>query len=291
MREALEKALRDLFGGSTVTTPKPEKEERPKVRHLDDELKGLFGTEQKEGERHVPVKENFPLQEDKRDAEKFTTSKNTLRREQLPQREYMTSEDYTRVKVRHWKEEYILPEITNPVAVGLYALFRAYHEEMGYSPLSLTTSYVYLRDDTGEIISAEERNKLGRDVHTTNILYGLRELYRRSGGGSSDYQLAQALEQLTDAGYLIYDGAGYKASEKQPERLYNADEFLSFSKASGIAVSFSPTGSLTLEGDNEGAKQRLKYMLNYSRSLGIPDTLRCTIIDRLEGRQVFYDEP
>lgn len=291
MKEALEKALKDLFGGSTVATPKPEKKERPKVITLDDALKGLFGTAQEEGEKPVPVKENFPLQEYKRDAEKFTTSQDTLRREQLPQREYMTNEDYTRVKVRHWKEEYILPEITNHVAVGLYALFRAYHAERRHSPLCLNTSYVYLREDTGEFISAEERKKLGRDVHTTKILYGLQELYRRSGGGSSDYQLTLALEQLTDAGYLVCDSAGYIASEKQPERLYNADEFLSFSRASGITVSFSPTGSLTLEGDDEGAKQRLQHMLDYSRSLGIPDTLRCTVIDRLKGRPVFYDEP
>lgn len=277
MNIALEEALKDLFRGSTITTPKPEKRERLKPILLDDALKGLFGTAQKEREKPVPVKENFPLQE-----------------QLQPQREYMVSEDYTRVKVRHWKEEYILPEITNPVAVGLYALFRAYHAERGHSPLSLNTSYVYLREDTGEFISAEECKKLGREVHTTKILYGLQELYRRSGGGGADrtgYQLTLALEQLTEAGYLVCNSVGYMASEKQPERLYNADEFLSFSNASGITVSFSSTGSLTLEGDNEGAKQRLQHMLNYSRSLGIPDKLKCTVIDRLKGRPVFYDEP
>ena len=277
MNIALEEALRDLFGGSTVTAPKPEEKERAEAIPLDDALKELFRAAQKE-EKPIPVRENahFSLQE---------------QAQPQPQREYMMSEDYTRVKVRHWKEEYILPEITNPVAVGLYALFRAYHTERGYTPLSLNTSYVYLREDTGEFISAEERKKLGREVHTIKILYGLRELYHRSGGGSSDYQLTLALEELTEAGYLVYNGAGYVASKKQPERLYNADEFLSFSNASEITISFSPTGSLTLKGDNEGAKQRLQHMLNYSRSLGVPDKLKCTIIDRLKGRPVFYDEP
>ena len=279
MRKALEEALKDLFGGSIVTTPATEKKKRPKDLAIDDALKGLFCTEQKEKEKPVPVKENahFSLQEEPL--------------QERSQREYMMSEDYTRVKVRHWKEEYILPEITNPVAVGLYALFKAYHAERGNFPLSLNTSYVYLREDTGEFISAEERKKLGRDVHTTKIPYGLRELYRRSGGGSSDYQLTLALEQLVDAGYLVYDSAGYIVSDKQPERLYNADEFISFANASGITVSFSFTGSLTLEGENEGAKQRLQHMLEYSRSLGIPDELKCTVIDRLKGRPVFYDEP
>lgn len=144
------------------------------IHQFDDELHSLFEVTQKEIEKPLSVSENahFSLQEKLK-----------------PQNEYMMSEDYMRVKVRHWKEEYILPEITNPVAVGLYALFRAYHAERGHTPLSLNTSYVYLREDTGDFISGEERKKLDRDVHTTKILYGLQELYRRSGGGSSDYQL------------------------------------------------------------------------------------------------------
>ena len=280
MNIALKEALIDLFGDSIVTAPKYEKIERPKDIALDEALNDLFGTAQKEIEKSVPVEENFPLHE------KMI--------QERARRGYMMSEDYTRVKVRHWKEEYILPEITNPVAVGLYALFRAYHAEIGYFSLSLDTSYVYLREDTGEFINAEEFRNLGRDVHTRKISYGLRELYRRSGGGGADWtgcQLILALEQLIEAGYLVYNGMGYMASEKQPERLYNADEFLSLSKDAGIVVSFSSTGSLILKGENEEVKQRLQYMLEYSRSLGVPDTLRCTVIARLKGCPVFYDNP
>lgn len=210
---------------------------------------------------------------------------------------YLTSADYTRIKVRHWKEEYILPEIDNPIAIGLYALFRAYHAEKGNIPLNLKTRYIYRLEDTGEIISAEERKKLGGNVRTERISYGLQELYRRSGGGVADwtgYQLHKALEQLTTEGYLTHDGAGgYTASDKQPERLYNADEFLAFAQREGIAVTIGGEGGqewqIILEGDNDSAKSRLQHMLNYSRKLGIPDTLRVTIINRLKGRPVFYD--
>lgn len=203
---------------------------------------------------------------------------------------YLTSADYTRIKVRHWKEEYILPEIDNPIAIGLYALFRAYHAEKGNIPLNLKTRYIYRLEDTGAIISAEERKKLGGNVRTERISYGLQELYRRSGGGKSEYQLHKALEQLTAEGYLTHDGAGgYTASDKQPERLYNADEFLSFATEAGILVSIGDNWSISLEGDNDSAKSKLQHMLNYSRKLGIPDTLRVTIINRIEGRPVFYD--
>ena len=123
----------------------------------------------------------------------------------------------------------------------------------------------------------------------------MRELYRRSGGGGADitgYQLTLALEQLTEAGYLENDGVEYITSKKQPERLYNADEFLEFANASGISVLFSClTGTFMLAGANEEAKGRLQYMLEYSRSLGIPDTLKSTLIDRLNGCKTFYDTP
>ena len=185
-----------------------------------------------------------------------------------------------------------MPEIDNPVAVGLYALFRAYHAEKGNTPLNLQTRYVYRRSDTGEMISAEERKRLG-NIRAERISYGLKELYRRSGGGSADwtgYQLHEALAQLTVQGYLTHDGAGgYTASDKRPERLYNADEFISFAKGAGIVVSIADNGRIRLDGTNEGAKGQLQHMLDYSRKLGIPDKLRVTIIDRIEGRGVFYD--
>ncbi len=203
---------------------------------------------------------------------------------------YLTAEDYTRIKVRHWKEEYILPEIDNPVAVGLYALFRAYHVEKGYTPLNIQTRYVYRRSDTGEMISTEERKRLC-NIRADRIAYGLKELYRRSGGGSADwtgYQLHNALEQLTAQGYLTHDGAGgYMASDKRPERLFNADEFLSFAQGAGISVSITEDYGIRLDGTNEGAKNTLSHMLDYSRKLGIP--LRVTLIDRIKGRKVFYD--
>ena len=214
---------------------------------------------------------------------------------------YLTGEDYTRIKVRHWKEQYILPEIDNPVAVGLYALLRAYHAEKGNTPLNIQTRYIYRRQDTGEIISQEERKRLGNvrtdperaGYRTERIAYGLQELYRRSGGGGADwtgYQLHKALDQLTAEGYLNHDGAGgYTASYKRPERLYNADEFLSFATGAGIAVSIAGDYHVRLDGTNQTAKNSLQHMLDYSRSLGIPDTLRVTLIDRLEGRKVFYD--
>ena len=203
---------------------------------------------------------------------------------------YLTANEYTRIKVRHWKEEYILPEIDNPVAVGLYSLFRAYHAEKGNTPLNMQTRYVYRRSDTGEIISAEERKRLG-NIRADGIAYGLKELYRRSGGGSADwtgYQLHNALEQLTAQGYLTHDGAGgYMASDKRPERLFNADEFLSFARGAGISVSITEDYGIRLDGTNEGAKNTLSHMLDYSRKLGIP--LRVTLIDRIKGRKVFYD--
>lgn len=205
---------------------------------------------------------------------------------------YLTGEDYTRIKVRHWKEEYILPEIDNPIAIGLYALFRAYQTEKGNSPLNLQTRYVYRREDTGEIISAEERKRLG-NIRADRIAYGLKELYRRSGGGGADwtgYQLHEALEQLTAQGYLTHDGAGgYTASGKRPERLYNADEFLSFATRAGISVTIADKTHIRLEGDNITAQQTLQRMLDYSGSITIPNKLKATLIDRIEGRGVFYD--
>ena len=206
------------------------------------------------------------------------------------QPEYLTSEDYTRIKVRHWKEGYILPEIHNPVAVSLYALFRAYHAEKGNYLLNLQTRYIYLRKDTGAIISAEQRKKLGGNVRTEKISYGLKELTRHSGGGMLEYQLMQALDQLTAQGYLSHDGADcYTVSGKRPERLFNADEFLSFAHEAGISVSIGDKWRIKLDGDNETAKSHLRRMLDYSATLGVPDTLRVTIISRLEGRKVFYD--
>lgn len=203
---------------------------------------------------------------------------------------YLTGEDYTRIKVKHWKEEYILPEIDNPVAVGLYALFRAYHAEKGNIPLNLQTRYVYRRCDTGEIISAEERKRLG-NIRAERISYGLRELYRRSGGGGADwtgYQLHEALEQLTAQGYLTHDGAGgYVVSDKRPERLYNADEFLSFAQGAGIAVSIVGYGRIKLDGTNEGAKSTLQHMLDCSNKS--MKKLEYCIVRRLKGWGVFYD--
>lgn len=206
---------------------------------------------------------------------------------------YLTSEDYTRIKVKHWKEQYILPEIHNPVSVGLYALFRAYHALMGNTPLNMQTRYVYRRHDTGQIITAEERKKLQGRIRTDRIAYGLQELYRRCCGGGADwtgYQLMLALSQLTDEGYLKHDGAGgYMTSDKRPERLYNADEFLSFANQSGLAVRIIDMGRIILEGTNETAKKQLRNMLDYSATLGIPDTLRVTLNDRIRGEKVFYD--
>ena len=203
---------------------------------------------------------------------------------------YLTANEYTRIKVRHWKEEYILPEIDNPVAVGLYSLFRAYHAEKGNTPLNMQTRYVYRRSDTGEIISAEERKRLG-NIRADGIAYGLKELYRRSGGGSADwtgYQLRNALEQLTAEGYLTHDGAGgYMASDKRPERLYNADEFLSFAQGAGIAVSIVGYGRISLDGTNDSAKSTLQHMLDYSDKIG--GKLEYYIIRRLKGWGVFYD--
>ncbi len=202
---------------------------------------------------------------------------------------YLTADEYTRIKVRHWKEGYILPEIDNPVAVGLYALFRAYHAEKGYTPLNIQTQYIYRREDTGQIISAEERKQLG-NIRADRIAYGLRELYRKSGGGTSEYQLHKALEQLTAQGYLTHDGAGrYTVSNKSADRLFNADEFLLFATEAGISVSIVGYGRISLDGTNETAKGQLQHMLDYSRKLGIPSTLRITIIDRIKGRKVFYD--
>ena len=183
-----------------------------------------------------------------------------------------------------------MPEICNPVAVGLYALIRAYHAEKGNTPLNIQTRYVYRRQDTGEILTPENRKKTGNNVRMSRIPYGLRELYRRSGGGTNNYQLHEALAQLTAQGYLTHDGAGgYTASDKHPERLYNEDEFLSFATETGIAVSIADNGRIILDGTNEGAKWQLQHMLNYSHKLGIPDKLRCTIIDRIKSRGVFYD--
>ena len=203
---------------------------------------------------------------------------------------YLTANEYTRIKVRHWKEEYILPEIDNPVAVGLYALFRAYHVEKGYTPLNIKARYVYRRSDTGEMISTEERKRLG-NIRADRIAYGLKELYRRSGGGSADwtgYQLRNALEQLTAEGYLTHDGAGgYMASDKRPERLYNADEFLSFAQGAGIAVSIVGYGRISLDGTNDSAKSTLQHMLDYSDKIG--GKLEYYIIRRLKGWGVFYD--
>ena len=203
---------------------------------------------------------------------------------------YLTSKEYTAIKVRHWKEQYILPEIHNPVAVSLYALFRAYHAENGNYLLNLQTRYVYVRKDTGAIISAEQRKQIYGNIRTERIPYGLRELYRRSGGGNSEYQLMQALEQLTAQGYLLHDGADcYTPSGKQPERLFNADEFLAFAEQAGIFVSIGDNWRIKLDGDNETAKNTLQRMLDYSATLGVPDTLRVTIIYRLQGHKVFYD--
>ena len=200
---------------------------------------------------------------------------------------YLTADEYTRIKVRHWKKEYILPEIDNPVAVGLYALFRAYQEEKGNIPLNLQTRYVYRREDTGEMISAEERKQLC-NVRTERIAYGLRELYRRSGGGTSSYQLHEALDQLTAQGYLTHDGAGgYTVSDKRPERLYNADEFLSFATEAGIAVNIEDYGRISLEGTNEAAKSTLQNMLDYSHQSA--RNLEYCIVRRLKGWGVFYD--
>ena len=197
---------------------------------------------------------------------------------------YLTADEYTRIKVRHWKEGYILPEIDNPVAVGLYALFRAYHAEKGNFPLNIQTRYIYRREDTGKIISAEERKQLRGNIRTSKISYGLRELYRRSGGGSSDYQLMKALEQLTAQGYLFLEGTdSYTVSTKQPERLFNADEFISFANGAGISLAIYGYGRIRLNGNNETAKSRLQRMLDYS------DTLRVTLIYRLKGEPVFYD--
>ncbi|MBQ3455486.1 MAG: hypothetical protein IJG36_03530, partial [Synergistaceae bacterium] len=166
----------------------------------------------------------------------------------------------------------------------------AYHAEKGNTPLNMQTRYVYRRSDTGEIISAEERKRLG-NIRADGIAYGLKELYRRSGGGSADwtgYQLRNALEQLTAEGYLTHDGAGgYMASDKRPERLYNADEFLSFAQGAGIAVSIVGYGRISLDGTNDSAKSTLQHMLDYSDKIG--GKLEYYIIRRLKGWGVFYD--